>query len=157
MNMTHLISTAPAALLLLGIANATAGTTIVDAGTITCVMDKWDETEKEKGHKLAKSSNRCVLIPDDSAAPKVTEDCTGTYEYLPDGSWKASGTCTDTYQGGDKVTLSWEEGSHLKEYTYTKTGGTGKYKGITGGGTYMYESLTDTLVGGRYKGKLFLP
>ena len=37
------------------------------------------------------------------------------------------------------------------------TGGTGKYEGASGGGTYMYESLTDTLTGGTYQGKLVLP
>lgn len=52
---------------------------------------------------------------------------------------------------------SWEEGSHLKEYMYKYTGGIGKFEGASGGGTYMYEGLTDTLFGGRYKGKLELP
>jgi len=80
----------------------------------------------------------------------------GKYEYMPDESWKGSGTCTDNYPDG-KVNLTWEEGSHLKEYTYTKTGGTGKYEGVKGGGTYMYQSLTDTLSGGRYKGTIQLP
>lgn len=136
---------------------AFAGKTIEESGTITCVMDKWDETEREKGHKIAKSANRCILIPDDRSAPKVTEDCKGTYEYLPDGSWKASGTCTDTYQGGGTTTITWEEGSHLKDYTFTKTGGTGPYAGASGGGTYFYETLTDTLVGGWFKGKMVLP
>jgi hypothetical protein len=37
------------------------------------------------------------------------------------------------------------------------TGGAGKYQGATGGGTYMYESLTDTLSGGRYQGTIQLP
>jgi hypothetical protein len=68
-----------------------------------------------------------------------------------------SGTCTHTYKGGDKVYESWEEGSHLKEYMYKYTGGIGKFEGASGGGTYMYEGLTDTLFGGRYKGKLELP
>ena len=31
--------------------------------------------------------------------------------------------------------MSWEEGSHLKEYIYKNTGGTGKYEGASGGGT----------------------
>ena len=52
---------------------------------------------------------------------------------------------------------TWEEGSHLKEYTYKYTGGTGKYEGASGGGTYVYESLNDTLTGGTYKGQLVLP
>ena len=55
------------------------------------------------------------------------------------------------------MTESWEEGSHLKEYPYKITGGTGKYQGASGGGTYIYENLTDTLAGGRYKGQIVLP
>jgi hypothetical protein len=76
---------------------------------------------------------------------------------MPDGSWKGAGTCTDIYKGGDKIFLTWEEGSHLKEYVYTKTGGTGRYQGVKGSGTYTYETLTDTLVAGRLKGKIELP
>jgi hypothetical protein len=34
---------------------------------------------------------------------------------------------------------TWEEGSHLKKYTYKYNGGTGKYERASGGGTYMYE------------------
>ena len=50
-------------------------------------------------------------------------------------------------------------GSHLKEYTYKYTGGTGKYEALTsGGGTLpMYENITDTLAGGTYRGQLVLP
>lgn len=152
-----LLAAAPALAFSMGTGPAQAGKTIEDSGTIACVMDKWDETEREKGHKTAQSQNRCILIPDDAAAPKVAEDCKGTYEYLPDGSWKAAGTCTDKYPGGDTMTLTWEEGSHMKEYTYKKTGGTGKYQGASGGGTYFYENLTDTLSGGRFKGTIILP
>ena len=76
---------------------------------------------------------------------------------MPDGSWKGSGTCTYKFKDGDTENDSWEEGSHLKEYIYKITGGTGKYQGATGGGTYMYENITDTLSGGTYKGQLVLP
>ena len=75
---------------------------------------------------------------------------------MPDGSWKGAGTCTDSFKGGDKRYETWKEGSHL-EYLYEITGGTGTYQGAGGGGTYMYEGLTDTLFGGKYKGKLELP
>jgi hypothetical protein len=37
------------------------------------------------------------------------------------------------------------------------TGGTGKYDGVSGGGTYTLDGLTDTLFGGKYKGQLILP
>ena len=157
MSFKHLFAAVPAVLLIFGNGTASAGKVVDDAGTIACIVDKWDEKEPEKGHKLVDYASRCILIPNDPASLKATEECAGNFEYMPDGSWKGSGTCTDTYKGGDKMSLTWEEGSHLKEYTYKKTGGTGKYQGISGGGTYMYENLTDTLTGGRYKGQLVLP
>src|SRR5215510_12849380 len=159
MHIVQLFLAVPAALVILGHGVGNAGQTVDVAGAIACVNDKWTESEPEKGHKLADLTQRCVLIPNDPAAPKFTQDCVGKYEYMPDKSWKAAGTCTDTFKGGDKRYESWEEGSHLKEYTYKYTGGTGKYEGASGGGTYMYESLNDTqtLFGGTYKGQMVLP
>ena len=157
MSLKHLFVAVPAALFILGSGMANAGETIKDTGTMACVTDKWDEKEPEKDHKLVDAAMRCVLVPDDLAEKSISQDCVGKYEYMPDQSWKGTGTCTDNYPGGDKISLTWEEGSHLKEYTYTKTGGTGKYQGVKGGGTYMYESLSDTLSGGRYKGQLVMP
>ncbi|MGB8709185.1 MAG: hypothetical protein WCD39_05385 [Methyloceanibacter sp.] len=157
MNLKHLFVTVPAALLILGNGAANAGQAIDRLGAVVCITDKLDEKEPEKGHKLVDSVQRCVLIQNDAAAEKATQDCVGKYEYMPDASWKGNGTCTDNYKGG-KIYESWEEGSHLnKEYTWKYTGGTGKYEGASGGGTYFYESLTDTLAGGTYKGKLVLP
>lgn len=147
----------PAALLMLNWGSAQASKITTEEADIVCVVDKWDDTEREKGHKLADAAMRCVLIHDDPAAPKTIEDCVGKYEYMPDGSWKGAGTCTDTYKGGDKIYVTWEEGSHLKEYVYRKTGGTGKYAGVSGVGTYIYENLTDTILAGRVKGTVELP
>jgi hypothetical protein len=155
MTFKHLFVAMPAALFVLA-GPANAGQTINDAGAIACVNDKWDEKEVEKGHKLVDYAGRCVHIPDDTAAPFAT-DCVGKYEYKPDESWKGTGTCTNTYKGGDKTSLTWEEGSHLKEYSYKNTGGTGKYQGAGGGGTYTLEELTDTLMGGKFKGQIVLP
>ena len=126
------------------------------SGRTRRVNDKWDVKEPEKGHKLVDYAGRCVSVPDDPGEPKYTMECVGKYEYMPDGSWKGAGTCTVSDKGGGKINESWEEGSHLKEYPYKYTGGTGKYEGATGGGTYTMEELTDTLLGGRYKGELIL-
>lgn len=153
----QLLLAVPAAFLVLGNAPAKAAQTINEAGALACVIDKWDEKEVEKDHKLVDAAVRCVDIPNDPAAPKYSQECVGKYEYMPDQSWKATGTCTDTYKSGDTKFESWEEGSHLKEYTYKITGGTGKYQGAGGGGTYIYENLTDTLSGGSYKGTIELP
>lgn len=143
-------------LLTFGAGAALADKTIEDEGQIVCATDKWEEKEVAKDHKTVESTSRCVVMPTQDPA-KVTQACAGKFEYLPDGSWKGSGTCTDTFPGGDKLFMTWEEGSHLKEYLYSKTGGTGKYEGASGGGTYKYDMLTDTLIAGWYKGKIILP
>ena len=157
MRLKHLVVAMPAALCVLGQGSAFAGTTNDGVGALACVTDTWNEKEVEKGHKLADWVGRCVAVPDDPAAPKYTEECAVKYEYMPDENWKATGTCTFTLPGGDKVYDTVEEGSHLKESVYKITGGTGKYQGASGGGTYICENLTDTLCGGRYNGKILLP
>ena len=156
MNLKHLFVAVPATLFILGNGAANAGQSINEAGALACVNDKWNKSEPDKGHKLVDYAGRCVHIPDDAAAPFAT-DCVGKYEYMPDKSYKGSGTCTNTYKGGEKVNLSWEEGSHLKESTFKYTGGTGKYEGASGAGTYTLEELTDTMQGGKYKGTIQLP
>lgn len=157
MNRKVLMIALPATVLMLGAGAAHAGQTIAEAAAMACVNDKWDETEPEKGHKLVDFAGRCINVPNDPAKPKSAGDCVGKYEYMPDGSWKGSGTCTYTFKGGDQISDKWEEGSHLKESIYTYTGGTGKYAGALGGGTYVYENITDTLAGGTYKGTVVLP
>jgi hypothetical protein len=136
---------------------ASAGQTVDDIGSFACVVDKWDEKETEKGHKLVDYAGRCVLVPDDPADPKASSECTEKCEYLPDESWKGSGNCTYLFKSGDQINETWEEGSHLKEYLYKFVGGTGRYKDAKGGGTYTSENLTDTLSGGKYRGKIELP
>jgi hypothetical protein len=156
MSLKQLFVALPA-LLVLGNGAANAGSTVEDTGALVCVTDKWDKKDSEKGGKVADFAGRCVGIPDDPAQPKYTEDCVAKYEFLPDKTWKASGNCTYNFKGGDTMLSTIEAGSHLKELNYKVTGGTGKYEGASGGGTYAYEKLTDTLSGGRYKGTVVLP
>lgn len=157
MKTMKLLVTMSATLLLIGSSTADAGKT-VEEGALVCVNDKWSESELAKGHKLFDYAGRCVAVPDDAALPKSSEECVGTYEYLPDGSWKASGTCTLSYPNEqERISKRWEEGSHLKESTYSYAGGTGRFEGITGGGTYALDALTDTLYGGRYRGIIEQP
>jgi hypothetical protein len=156
MNSRQLFVAVPMTLLVLS-GPANAGQSINLTGTITCVNDKWDEKEPEKGHKLADYGGRCVIVPDDAKAPKYVEDCTGSYEFKPDGSWKGAGACTADFKEGNTVSVTWEEGSQLKEYVYTFTGGTGTYKGAKGGGTYKTDELSSTIYAGRKKGSLELP
>lgn len=136
---------------------ARAGKSEAESGVLVCVTDKWTETEPEKGHKLADAVQRCVVVRDRPDEQTYLQQCTAKYESMPDGSWKSKGECTNTYKSGDKSYETFEEGSHLKEYTYKKTGGTGKYENVGGGGTYMYEAVTDALFGGRFKGTIEFP
>jgi hypothetical protein len=147
----------PAAVLVFASGSAPAGDTADRTGVIVCVNDKWDEKEVAKDHKVVDYAGRCVKVPNDADGEKVVEDCAGKYEYMPDKSWKSAGVCTSTYPGGDKTFETWEEGSQLTAYPYKITGGTGKYQGASGGGTYFYETLTDTLAGGTYKGRVVTP
>ena len=91
-------------------------------------------TEPEKGHKLVDFAGRCVSLPGDEA------------EIRQDHAWESTSTCLTEVgrvaapaftvsKTATTATDSWEEGSHLKEYKYKFTGGTGKYVGATGGGT----------------------
>src|SRR5262245_3340182 len=107
MSLKQRLVTAPVASLILANGEAIAGQTVDVAGTIACVMDKWDEKEPDKGHKLVDAAMRCVIIPDDAALPKFVQDCVGKYEYMPDKSWKGAGTCTDNLKGGDKIHETW--------------------------------------------------
>lgn len=157
MTFKQLFAAVCAAQFVLGCGIASAGSTTDEAGALVCINDKWDEKEVEKGHKLVDYAGRCVGVPDDPALEKYTEDCVGKYEYMADETFKGSGSCTWHFKNGDTVTDTWEEGSHLKENIYKTTGGTGKYQGASGGGTYTYDNLTDTLAGGRFKGKMILP
>jgi hypothetical protein len=91
MDLKHLLLAIPAALLILG-GGPVKAETINEAGAIACVNDKWDEKEVDKGHKLVDNVSRCIIIPNDPALPKHSEECVGKYEYMPDESWKASGT-----------------------------------------------------------------
>jgi hypothetical protein len=120
---------------------------IKDAGAQACIDETWDGTNY---------TGTCVDIPDDAEAIETsTGKLQGKYEDLSDGGWKGSGTCIYAMDGGDEIHESWEEGSHLKEYTYRYTGGTGKYAKISGGGTYNYDEH-GAFAGGRYNGTLNL-
>jgi hypothetical protein len=134
-------------------------------GKLALVVDKWEPKEVE-GHTLVEYAGRGLGFPDDSTEPWAEGSYVGTYKFMPDKSWTGSGTGTETFKGGDTTTYTWEEGSHLYENTYKYTGGTGKYKDASGGGTYTlyeYEGASSggikpgTLQGCKYKDEIELP
>ena len=128
----------PAALLILGSGAANAGQTIDEAGAMACVTDKWDEKEPEKGHKLVDYAGRCVVVPDDPAAPKIHRGLRGKVRVHARRELEGRRDLHRHLSRAEtRSPRPWEEGSHLKEYTYKITGGTGKYQGASGGGTYI--------------------
>lgn len=137
--------------------SAVAGQMVDEPGVIVCVSDKWAEKEIGKDHKIVDYAGRCVKIPDATTATKTTEECTGKYEYMPASSWQANGTCLVTVKEGETLSIIWREGSKLEQNTYQATSGTGRFEGVSGGGTYKYDQLTTTLFGGRYHSKWQLP
>ncbi|MFT3730355.1 MAG: hypothetical protein QM780_02865 [Hyphomicrobium sp.] len=139
--------------LISALASPTTAATGQETGVIVCMTDKWDEKEVAKGHKIADYTGRCITVPHDTARETIVSDCIGKYEYMPDGTWKGVGTGTDHFKSGDTRTFTWDEGSDLKEYRYTNTGGTGKFQNAKGGGTYFYVPITETVFSGTYKDK----
>jgi hypothetical protein len=131
-------------------------------GKLALVVDKWDPKYVE-GHTLVEYAGRGLGFPDDYTEPWAEGSYVGTYKFMPDGSWTGAGTGTETFKGGDTTYYTWEEGSHLNQNTYKYTGGTGKYEGASGGGTYtLYEDVSGgykpgTLQGCKYKDQIVLP
>ena len=132
---------------------------------LALVVDKWNVSEPEKGHKLVEYAGRGLGIPDDRTEPPAVGSYLGNYEFMPDGSWKGAGIATETFEGEGTTYYTWEEGSTLTENTYKYTGGTGIYEGVSGGGTYtLYEGVSGggpytpcTLQGCRYKDQIVFP
>ena len=130
-------------------------------GALALVVDKWNVSEPEKGHKLVEYAGRGLGIPDDLTEPGAVGSYVGKYEYWPDGRWKGAGIATETFEGEGTTYYTWEEGSTLTENTYKYTGGTGIYEGVSGGGTYTntytYDIGPGTLQGCKYKDKIVFP
>ena len=71
----------------------------------------------------------------------VTWHCSGLADYT-NGLAQSQGFCAGNDPVGDQVVFNWESEKHAPEQkvvrgTFTWTGGTGKYAGIRGSGTYV--------------------
>ena len=150
---------AAAALLLIAAGTASAGERIKESGHEAFRTNVWDVLELDEGHSVAWWRGEGVYFDDDPSAAShlSTADCAGTYESMPDETYKGSGFCTYTDRDGDKHFLKWWEGSDMEESRYEYIGGTGKYTGLGGGGTYTAEELTDTLSTFTTKGVMEFP
>jgi hypothetical protein len=71
----------------------------------------------------------------------VTWHCSGLADYT-NGLGQSQGFCVGNDPSGDQVVFNWESEKHAPEQkvvrgTFSWTGGTGKYAGIRGAGTYV--------------------
>jgi hypothetical protein len=94
-------------------------------------LEGWD-AEWQPNINVMTSINRTEGA--DGALDKSYMRCIGQ-EAMVAGIYRGGGSCTETDSDGDKIFISWESDA------FTLIGGTGKYKGITGGGTSKYEPV----------------
>jgi hypothetical protein len=115
---------------------------IEEAGRNVAVRDN-QVSELEEGHIVVLINTKGVIMPDDPSHPfnMAPIDCMGIVEELPDGTYKGNGYCTNTDPEGDKVFSTWSESS-AAESQYELTGGTGKFEGARGEGTYTVTEVS---------------
>ena len=63
MNLKHLFIAVAAALFILGGGTANAGDTPNELGALAGLIDKWNESEPDKGHKLVDYAGRSLPSP----------------------------------------------------------------------------------------------
>ena len=157
MNLKQLFVAVPAALFVIGNGVAIAGQTVGVAGTIACVTDKRDEKEPEQG---TQARRRCAAMRRHPRRCRLTEVRSRLRRqvrvHARTRAGRAPGPALATLKGGTGYTIPGRKVRTSKN-TRTNIPVALKVRGASGGGTYMYESLTDTLTGGTYKGQLVLP
>ena len=95
-------------------------------GALALVVDKWNVSEPEKGHKLVEYAGRGLGIPDDLTEPPAVGSYLGNYEFMPDGSWTGAGIATETFKGEGTTYYTWRgglasetpHGKHLQIYRW---------------------------------------
>ena len=114
---------------------------IEEAGTNVAVRDN-QVSELEEGHIVVFINTKGVIMTDDPSHPfnMTPIDCMGIVEEFPDGKYKGNGYCTNTDPEGDKLFSSWSEDA--AESRYELTGGTGKFEGARGEGTYTVTEVS---------------
>ena len=123
-----------------------AGETVKIKSSATSINTKWHQIEvgDVEGHVVAVFQNTQVWV-NEITGEKMTAFARGTMDLnTKTGQGTSEGYSVMTFPGGDKRFSSFE-GKKVDKVrwkgTYTDMDGTGKYKGITGGGTWETKSL----------------
>jgi len=97
-------------------------------GAMVCVNDMWNEKEPEKCHKLVDT-----LVAECTSLTTPPRRQRRVYAW---GELERQRGLQPILQKWGHIVRNLGGGSHLKEYIFKITGGTGKYAGAKGGGTY---------------------
>ena len=126
--------------------NALAGETVKIKASGTSINTKWHQIEvgDVEGHVIALFESKQVWVSE-ITGERTTAYSRGTADlYLKTGKGTMVGYSVMIFPGGDKRFASYDGkivGKGLWEGTFTDIDGTGKYKGVKGGGTWKTESL----------------
>jgi hypothetical protein len=123
-------------------ASTAAAQDVSDMGHAVYVPTDLTKVELPDGTYAVEQSTQGYVLTDDrdSAFNRVAQDCTGTNIVAADGSpILASGYCSGRDTDGDMYWFSYWNGADRREWTLV--GGTGKFEGISGGGTSEMVSM----------------
>ena len=147
MTMSKLLSVFIVFVLILGTAsikNAAAGEKV--KATCTSINTKWHQIKIDdvEGHVIAVYENKQVWVSEITGV-RTTAVSKGVMDFnIKNGQGTMKGYTVMTYPDGDKSFTSYEGkrvGKGISKGTYSYQGGTGKYKGCTGGGTWEGKAL----------------
>jgi hypothetical protein len=105
-------------------------------GTVTYVMTWTEMTKLPGGRALQRAYFKGVVLMDKADGPfhLSAQDCSGSVAIAADGKVENNaGSCSAVDKDGDTWWLEYHIGPQGD--TWTIIGGTGKYKGMKGGGT----------------------
>ena len=138
---------------------ASAGERLEQSGREAFSTDVWEMLELGEGHAVALWRGHGIAYSDSPESPLhlATIDCAGAFEFMPDGTQRDRGHCTYTTRDGDKLFDRWWRSPDMEAARYEWIGGTGRWAGATGGGTYSVTQLDDRLLSVSYSGTLVLP
>ncbi len=107
-------------------------------GSVTYTVIRGHEAALANGGKLVHALNAGVIIADDASVPfhMASQNCMNAAVLNADGSAAgASGHCTAMDGDGDTWSLWWRGEGEGEGSAWQIIGGTGKFAGMTGGGT----------------------
>ena len=93
----------------------------------------------DEGHSFTSGHWKGLVLTVPNSPDHMAEmDCLGTFESMPDKSFKTSGYCLETDRDGDKLLDRWWADSTMPKGRWENKGISGKWKGFQNTGSYVY-------------------